>query len=78
MIRETLDRVDKLDPGRGHLDLGAYVRGVGDTGIAGAMLEYEHRVSPRTSIFGDADVGYGWGSQSGLNYQATAGLRMRF
>lgn len=77
-IRASLDTVDKLSPGRGHLDLGAYVRGIGDTGVAGAMLDYQHRVTPSTSAFGQASLGYGWGEATGLNYQATAGLRMRF
>lgn len=77
-IRNRLDATDKLEPGRGQLDLGAYVRGIGDTGIAGGQLEYQHRTSQRTSIFGRGSVGYGWGQSSGIGYEATAGLRMRF
>lgn len=77
-IRSRLDATEKLEPGRGQLDLGAYVRGHGDTGVAGAQLEYQHHVAPRTSVFGNGRVGYGWGDAAGLNYEATAGLRMRF
>lgn len=77
-IRTKLDAVDKLEPGRGQLDLGAFVRGWGDNGIAGGMVDYSHRVSKRTSVFGQGTVGYGWGEVAGLNYQALAGLRMRF
>ncbi len=77
-IRTTLDAVDKLAPGRGQLDLGAYVRGIGDTGVAGASVDYQHRLSPSASAFGQGQLGWGWGELDGLNYQATAGLRMRF
>lgn len=54
------------------------MRGHGDSGIAGGFAEYEHRVSRRTSVFGQGNVGYGWGTSTGLDYQATGGLRMRF
>jgi hypothetical protein len=77
-IRRNLDAVDKLEPGRGQLDLGAYVRGYGDTGIAGGLVDYQHRVTPRASVFGQGTIGYGWGETKGLHYQALAGLRMRF
>lgn len=77
-IRASLDAAEKLEPGRGQLDLGAYVRGVGDTGVAGARLDYQHRLNPSTALFGEGALGYGWGEAAGLNYQATAGLRMRF
>lgn len=77
-IRSKLDRVEKLAPGRGQLDLGAFVRGNSGGGVAGGLLDYEHRINPSTALFGNGAVGYGWGSSPGLDYEATAGLRMRF
>lgn len=77
-IRGRLDEVEKLAPGVGQIDLGAYVRGWGDTGAAGGFLDYQHRATRDLSIFGQARAGYGWGAAAGLQYEATAGLRMRF
>lgn len=78
-IRGKLDTIEKqLAPGDGKLDLGAYVRGTRDAGSAGGVLDYEHRINPSTALFGDGAIGYGWGATSGLGYEATAGLRMRF
>lgn len=77
-IRTKLDAVEKLAPGRGQLDLGAFVRGNGGGGVAGGALDYQHRLNPSTALFGNGSVGYGWGATPGLSYEATAGLRMRF
>jgi len=77
-IRERLDRVEAMPVGRGALDLGAYVRGAGGTGVAGGFLDYERRLSPSTALFGESVLGYGWGATPGLQYQAMAGLRMRW
>lgn len=77
-IRSSLDTVEKLASHRGQLDLGAFVRGNGGSGVAGGAIDYEHRVSPSTALFGHGSLGYGWGATPGLGYEATAGLRMRF
>jgi sugar phosphate isomerase/epimerase len=77
--RTTLDDVEKrLAPGRGKLDLGAFVRGTREGGAAGASLDYEHRLNPSAALFGEGTAGYGWGAERGLHDQATTGLRMRF
>jgi len=78
VIRGRLDAAEKLAPRRGQLDLGAYVRGTRDAGSAGGVLDYTHRISPSTALFGEASAGYGWGATPGLEYKATTGLRMRF
>lgn len=75
---ERLDRVDRLAPGSGHLDLNLFGRGDLDGGMAGGALDYEHRVRERLSLFGEAWAGYGWGEQAGLGYGASAGLRWRW
>lgn len=58
--------------------MGAFVRGLDGTGVAGGVLDYQHRLNPSTALFGQGELGYGWGEATGLHYQATAGLRMRF
>lgn len=77
-IRSKLDTTEKLAPGKGKLDLGVYVRGLGDAGAAGGFLDYEHRITPSTAAFGQGTLGYGWGATPGLGYEALGGLRMRF
>jgi len=77
-IQAGLERAESLTTGRGALDLGGFVRGTGDGGVAGAGMEYSHRLTKRASAFGRAELGWGWGDLDGLNYGAIGGVRLRF
>lgn len=76
ITRKGLDRVDSLKIGEGLLDLNAFGRITPDYSSAGAALDYAHRVTKSTSLFGKAEVGYH--TDDGLYGLAIGGLRMRF
>lgn len=73
-----LDRIAKLQPGRGSLDLFGFAKGTLDGGKAGAAVEYRHRVSESWSAFGLAEAGYRYGERTGAYYEALAGMRLAF
>ena len=72
-MTKALDRVERLDPGRGKLDLGLHLN---RTGLR-AGLDYEHRLKKNLSAFATAGVEKTWGN-SKVNPNATLGLRFRF
>lgn len=81
--RKELDRIEQLQPGEGVLESYAFVRGRGGPfdfhhGIAGGGLDYSHRISDSWSAFLRGEVGYRYGNNSGLEYTALGGLRLRF
>lgn len=78
LVRAELDRVDDLEVGSGMLEAFAFGRGDLHSGMIGGALEYGHRISPNASLFGRGEVGYRYGAQRGLGYEALAGLRVRF
>ena len=81
MRRESnvqLDRVDELDVGAGMLEAFAFGRGTLDAGMVGAGVDYSHRLTRGLSAFARGEVGYSYGSESGLGWKALAGLRGRF
>lgn len=67
--------MDRLNPGQGRLD--SYLFGVGGLteGMAGAGLQYGHRISDSWSAYLGGRLGYRYGHQRGLGYEAKAGLR---
>lgn len=73
-----LDRVDRLEVGRGMLEAYAFGRGDLDQGSAGAGLDYSHRLSEDLSAFASGEICYHWGNRRGLEFSALTGLRMRF
>lgn len=78
MIAAGLDRVDKLKPRSGQVDLFGFGRGDLDGGVAGGGIKYEHHIDGSLSAWGQGTAGMGWGDQRGLSYEALAGLRWRF
>jgi hypothetical protein len=72
-----LDRVEALVPHEGRLDLHGILRADRHGGLAGGALSLEHRWQ-RTSIYGEAWGGYGWGAVPGWQVGIEGGLRMRF
>jgi hypothetical protein len=76
-VAQSLDRIESLRPGQGLFD--AYLYGTGNlhSGQIGAGVEYGHRINDSWSAFADAKVGYQYGDQHGLMYQALTGVRWR-
>lgn len=72
-----LDRIDLLDVGQGQLDAYAFGRGDLNSGQVGGVLDYGHRLSEEWSAFADAKIGYGYGREHGLMYEALTGIRWR-
>lgn len=70
--------MDKRPPGSGSLDLFGFGRGDLDGGTVGGGVTYEHAVDGSLSLWGTGSVGYGYGDQRGLSYEALAGLRWRW
>lgn len=73
-----LDEVEKLEPGHGVLQAYGFGRGTLDFGQVGAGVDYSHRISEGLSAFANGEIGYGWGNQSPLGWQALVGMRWRF
>lgn len=73
-----LDRIAKLSPGSGSIDLFGFAKGTLDGGKAGGAVEYRHRVSESWSAFGLGEVGYRYGERTGAYYEALVGIRGRF
>lgn len=79
LVTERLDRIESsLNPGQGALDFFATSRGDLDSGIIGAGLGYEHRVTEELSAFANGLIGHGWGTYAPLSWEAMTGLRLRF
>ena len=78
LARVELDRIDKLRPGQGMLEAFGFLRGDLVNGFGGGAVEYGHRLSESTSLFGRAEAGYRYGVNPGLEYNAVAGGRWRF
>jgi hypothetical protein len=76
--RAELDRVESLKVGQGMLEAYAFGRGDLSDGVAGAALDYGHRLSRSLSVFGHAEAGYRWGDSKGLGWEAMAGVRGRW
>lgn len=77
-IRRGLDRSEKLAPGAGLLNLGAYASGTVDRGSAGAFLDLERRLNRTWSVFGQGRLGYRYGDTAGLEYGIGGGVRARW
>lgn len=57
----------------------AYLHGTGGVGSFGGALDYERRLTQRTSAFANGWVGSSWGAGGpSLDYGALAGLRVTF
>ena len=76
---KALGRVEALPAGTGRLDLGLVLRGGKDAGLMGALVDYEHHISKRTSAFAEAMAGATW-DDTGRRWHAEAlgGWRWRF
>lgn len=72
-----LDRIDLLKPGQGQLDAHLFGRGDLTSGQIGGALDYGHRISDEWSAFANAEIGYGYGQDHGLMWQALTGVRWR-
>lgn len=64
--------------GTGHLDFGLRGRGSLSTGFLGLGLDAQYRATKNLSLFGDAEVGYLYGPDPDLQWQAIGGVRLRF
>lgn len=72
-IGKGLDRVDKLEPGRGKLEWFGRLK----NRAIGGGLEYEHRVGRDLSLFGRGNASWDWAVKE-LGYEAMLGGRLRF
>lgn len=77
VVRPRLDEVERMSVGTGHLDFGLRGRGSLSTGFLGLGLDAQYRATENLSLFGDAELGYQYGDNRSLQWQAIAGLRLR-
>lgn len=77
-IGEELDRIDKLQPGQGMIDVFGFATGDLSRGSMGAGAVYGHRISKSLSAFAEAEAGYYYGETNKLGYEARAGFRGRW
>lgn len=76
--KAELDRVDRMKPGSGRVDLFGFGRGTFGSGVAGGGVDYEHRLTRGWSAFARGELGYGWGESRGGQWKALGGLRWTF
>ena len=76
--RDELDRIEKLDAGRGMLEAYAFGRGNLSGGSVGGAIDYSHRLNESLSAVAQAEMAYRYGPSYGLEYRALGGLRWRF
>lgn len=74
-LGRQLDRVEALELGGGFFDARAIVRGNAAGGLVGAGAELGWRAKPWLSLIAGAEVGYGFGNMSGLQYGAHVAAR---
>lgn len=67
-----------MEVGAGKIEANLFLDGDLSGGMAGAAVDYNHRLSESLSTFVRGYTGYGYGDQSGFGYGAMAGLRWRF
>jgi hypothetical protein len=70
-----LDRIDKLRAGTGALEAYAGLRGDLTQGWAGGGLQYSHKLNSSSSVFGRGTIGYEYGDEYRLTYDALMGYR---
>lgn len=56
----------------------AFGRGDLDGGMLGGAVEYGHRVTEDLSIFGRGELGYRYGADRGLAWEALLGGKLMF
>ena len=77
LANSELDQIDRLRVGQGMLEAYAFGRGDLRSGMLGGALEYGHRVTPELSLFGRGEIGWRYGLDRGLGWQALLGARWR-
>lgn len=75
---QELDRIDKLEPGRGQLDAFGFAVGDLDSGRIGVGVEYGHRITERLSAIARGTAGYSYGAERGFDYDAVIAGRWVF
>jgi hypothetical protein len=73
--KAELDRIDQLRAGQGALEAYAGLRGDLTRGWAGGGLQYSHRLNSSSSVFGRGSIGYEYGDEYRLTYDALMGFR---